>query len=195
MASKGQGLVDQIIHDKLQEAGNFVIQQIALLPNANDDRGFFDLNNYKNNTKYILRCDFLTRRLYKNPTNGRYTNCRILVYFKKGQNEFYITDLILEDRDQGETLIHYNLESDIKFKKENLQVESRNTFLGKIFIDFLTNRKNDTLPRIDLWENSMDLWENGRILQRLEPDKPGEPGATAPRISCTSEGYSFTSIS
>ena len=185
MASKGQGLVEQIIHDKFQEAGNFVIQQIALLPNANDDRGFFDHNNYKNNTKYILVCDFLTRRLYKNPTNGLYTNCVIFVYFKKGQNEFYITDLILEDRGEGETVIHYNLERDIKFKKENLQVESRDTFLGKIFIDFLTNRKNDTLPRID-------LWENGRRLQRLEPDEPGEPGATAPRISCTSEGYSFT---
>lgn len=188
MASKGQGLVEQIDRDTLQEIGNRVIKKIGRLPMENAKASYFVRDNYKENENYTLRCQFKTR-LYQNPNPDEVEEarmCQLLIFFKKGTNEFNISSIRLDDVQMNVTVLDFNPNEDIKVVDPTLRgYNPKGMIISAVLQNFLRNRSLDYVPMIDLWENNI-------YKRKL---KSRTRGATAPRISCTSEGYSFTLIS
>ena len=184
MASKGQGLVEQIDRDTLQEIGNRVIRKIGRLPNA--EASYFVRDNYKENKNYVLLCEFKTR-LYENPHEVEEARiCQIVIFFKKGTSEYDISSIRLDDVEMDVTVLEFNPDNDVKVVDPRLRGYNPNgMIISAVLENFLRNRSLDYVPILHLWENNV-------YKQKL---KSRERGATAPRISCTSEGYSFTLIS
>ena len=183
MASKGQGLVELFGRDALQKVGNRVIRKIGRLPNA--EASYFVRDNYEENKNYILSCEFKTH-LYQNPNEVEEERiCQIVIFFKKGRSEFFISSLRLDDVEMDDAVIEFNPDDDIYDVHPNLYGNDPNLQISDVLLNFLRNRSLNFLPIIHLFENN-------NYKQKL---KSREPGATAPLISCTSEGYSFTLIS
>ena len=183
MASKGQDLHELIGRDTLQKVGNRVIRKIGRLPNA--EASYFVRDNYKENANYILSCEFKTH-LYQNPNEVEEEKiCQIVIFFKKGTSEFHISSLRLDDVEMDDAVIEFNPDDDIYDVHPNLYGNNPNLQISTVLLNFLRNRSLNFLPIIHLFEND-------NYKRKL---KSREPGATAPRISCTSEGYLFTLIS
>ena len=189
MDSKGQDVFEQVGTDALQRVGNRVIRKIARIPNANN-RGYFVRDNYKENKNYVLSCLFKTQ-LYKNPNefneeNEQYIKrCEIIIEFQKGKGEFKISSLVLLNKDEDDTALAFIPDEDVYDVDATIQGNSPNLQISKVLINLLTNRRLDFTPQIYLWEDEV-------FVRNLASQ---EPGATAPRISCTSQGYVFTLLS